>query len=299
MYLQKFSRKILREIIRLFPFSEETQCYIMGFADESYKAKYNILTKKFSVEEIDSLMESQRFYPQNILSCEDTIKEIVNNRKSISRLGDGEEFAAHILCDTPYIPALKERLIEIMENGSDENCLVCINNFNVFDKKVPSYYRRHFGIYWMIHSVKKLRETVNFNDASSYGDAYAILFYFNNNDEKEVRKRKLDEVKSIWQDKKILFVVSENSKILKDEKYFSNAAEKDFIIGPSSWAFREYDTLFKKITENYDNDWIVYLELGSCATVLSYDLSKLGYVALDMGDYYARTVLAKERRGLI
>lgn len=291
MKLSKFCLKILREILRLLHLPLSARYYILSFLEPSYKEAFEIETQKFTVEELDKLFEVQQAYPKNILNYED--------KKSLSRLGDGEEFGANLLNDNPMYPLLKQRLIEILSNGSDEKCLVCLNNLNVFDKKVPTFFRKHFGRYWLLYDFKKLQEIIKFNTATNYGDAYAFLFYFNENDDESESKRKLDKIKSIWQDRKILFVLSENSNILKDEKYFANAAEKAYVYGPSSWAFREYDSILNKITQNYDKDWLVYLELGSCATVLSYDLSRLGYQALDMGGFYSRIITSKRYKNLV
>lgn len=299
MKLSKFCLKILREILRLLHLPLSARYYILSFLEPSYKEAFEIETQKFTVEELDKLFEVQQAYPKNILNYEDTIDEIIKNKKSLSRLGDGEEFGANLLNDNPMYPLLKQRLIEILSNGSDEKYLVCLNNLNVFDKKVPTFFRKHFGRYWLLYDFKKLQEIIKFNTATNYGDAYAFLFYFNENDDESESKRKLDKIKSIWQDRKILFVLSENSNILKDEKYFANAAEKAYVYGPSSWAFREYDSILNKITQNYDKDWLVYLELGSCATVLSYDLSRLGYQALDMGGFYSRIITSKRYKNLV
>lgn len=288
MQLKKFAIKILREILRLFHPPLISQYYILGFIDIGYANLYYIETKKFTIDEIDRLLDVEKLYPKNILNYEDTINEIVINKKSIARLGDGEEFADNIFNDNPKYPLLKEKLKEILANGSDDRCLVCINNFNVFDKNVPVFYRKHFGRYWLGFN-HKLQE-ISFNKEIFYGDAYSFLFYFDKNDSDEKTQEKLRKIRSIWQDKKILFVVSKNSKIFSDKKYFSNAAEKQYVLAPCEWAFSQYDTILKNITENYDKDWIVYLELGSCATVLSYELSRLGYQALDMGSFYDRII---------
>lgn len=298
MQLRKFCMKIIREIIRLFHPPLHVQYYLMRFIDKKNRTSYDIHLKKFTLDEIDRLLEIEKIFPKNVLTCEQTIDEIINNKKSMSRFGDGEEFGT-ILNDNPQYPLLQDRLIEIFSKGSDDKCLVCTNNFNAFDKNLLMFWRNHFGMYWLSGILEKISERVNFNKDTSYGDAYSFLFYFNNNDNEEESKRKLDKIKSIWQDRKILFVLSENSNILKDEKYFANAAEKAYVYGPSSWAFREYDSILNKITQNYDKDWLVYLELGSCATVLSYDLSRLGYQALDMGGFYSRIITSKRYKNLV
>ena len=298
MKFKKFSLKILREIIRLFHPPIHIQYYIMGLIDNDYAHLYNVETRKFSLDEIDKLYDIQRIYPKNILNYDDTIDEIVVNKKSIARLGDGEEFACNLFNDNPKYPLLKEKLINILSNGSNDRCLVCMNNFNVFDKNVPMFYRKHFADYWLGFNFYKLQEIVSFNKNTAYGDAYSFLFYFDKNDDKQTTKKKLEHIRSIWENKKLLFVVSKYSKILSDKKYFSNTLEKQYVFAPAEWAFSEYDSILKNITQNYDKEWIVYLELGSCATVLSYELSQMGYQALDMGSFYSNNILDKRNKDL-
>ena len=78
-----------------------------------------------------------------------------------------------------------------------------------------------------------------------------------------------------------------------------NAQKTEYVYAPSQWAFTEYDRILNQITQNYDKDWLIYLELGSCATVLSYDLAKMGYQALDMGDFYSRIIMNRRYRDFV
>ena len=299
MKIKKFFLKILREIMRLFGVPWNIRTYILSFFDKDVRWEYEIRTKKFTLEEIDNLMEIQALFPKNILDYEKTLDEIILNKKSVSRLGDGEEFTENILNEKPLFPLLKQRLTEILEHGSDENVLVCTNNFNVFDKNVPMFFRNHFGRFWQSIGIEKFKKVFHFNSKTFYGDAYAFLFYFNENDDGSLKRKKLEKIKSIWQNKKILFVISKNSNILKDEKFFLNAQKTEYVYAPSQWAFTEYDRILNQITQNYDKDWLIYLELGSCATVLSYDLAKMGYQALDMGDFYSRIIMNRRYRDFV
>jgi len=63
--------------------------------------------------------------------------------------------------------------------------------------------------------------------------------------------------------------------------------EKRFVFVPSREAIGYYDSLMKSICA-FDKDYIVYLEVGAVATLLAWDLAKLGYQALDVGDFYKR-----------
>lgn len=286
-------KKIIREILRILGFDTNKRLFLMRFFDESSRYQYEIRNHKYTFEEMMEIFRSKELYPKNILSIEDTISKIIDNKCSVSRLGDGEEFAANLLNDSPKFPKLKSALFEILSNGSNANCLVCINNFNVFDEAVPFYYRKAFAYYWTYFPVKEMLTQLCFNSTAFYGDAYAFLFYFSDNDTLEKVKEKSKYISKIWDNKKVLFILSKNSKILSDDFYFDNTKEKSYIYAPAENAYAEYEKIYKQIVQNYTNDWLIYLELGACASVLSYELSKLGYQALDMGDYYKRIILHK------
>ncbi len=284
------SKKIIREVLRLFGASTNTRLFLMSFFDESSKHLYEVRNHKFSFEEMCSIFRDKELYPQNILSVEDTISEIINKKLSVSRLGDGEEFARNLLNEKPKFPELKRALYEILKSGSSEKCLVCINNFNVFDPAVPMYYRKAFAYYWVKNPIAEIETKVCFNKSSFYGDAYAFLFYFQEDDEKDIIEKKAAYISKIWEGRKVLFVVSKRSKILSDKDYFSNTAQKAFIYAPYEDAYKDFEKIYKEITENYGTEWLIYLELGACASVLSFELSKQGYQALDMGDFYKRII---------
>ncbi|MDR2870426.1 MAG: GT-D fold domain-containing protein, partial [Deferribacteraceae bacterium] len=55
-----------------------------------------------------------------------------------------------------------------------------------------------------------------------------------------------------------------------------------FINIPPANAWDEYDTIFEA-AKKYSTDWLVLISAGPTATVLAYDLYKVGYQALDIG----------------
>ena len=289
--VKKYSRKIFREVLRLFLPIEQRE-RILGYFYPDDRIGYIVRTIKFDIRDIDILLESQQLYPKNIISVEQTMEYFLNNEISISRIGDGEELC-NILSTSVQFPEMSRRLREILAKGSDNKCLVCINNFNVFDRTIPEFYRKAYAWTWSKRfSVKDMMKNVKYNLTDNYGDAYFLLFYFKETDSAETKLAKLMEIKNKKFDgKKILYVLSGQSNIPKDDFFFNGAVEKKFIIAPPHNAFSEYDRIYSKITENYATDWLVYLELGACATILSWALTQKGYQAIDAGDFYNRIVI--------
>ena len=262
--------------------------YIMGLFDASSRWLWEIRYRKFSYDEIFELFASQKEYPKNILGVKDTINYIIVNKCSLSRLGDGEEFLDNILSKNLNFPELREKLLQIIQHGTTSNCLVCINNFNADNEDCPLFYRKHFTHYYSLVVKSKDLKQMPFSN-NIYGDAYALFFYLFCADKKEYEQR-LEEIKKIWDNRKILFVINKDSQILKDEFCFDNTLKKDYIFIPKSNAYSEYDNVLNKITTNFDNSWLVYIAGGAMATVLAFELSQKGYQALDMGSFYERAL---------
>ena len=92
----------------------------------------------------------------------------------------------------------------------------------------------------------------------------------------------LSEYKKIWNNKKVVFIRSIDGKFWLDDRLFDNIAEKKFIDIPSCNAFSEYDRILTE-ARIYSKDYIFFVSAGFTASVLAYDLSKLGYQVLDFG----------------
>ncbi|MBQ8886252.1 MAG: DUF1792 domain-containing protein [Candidatus Gastranaerophilales bacterium] len=244
-------------------------------------------SKKYDLIEVCRTLKMKEIFPKNILSIEDTISYVINNKASVSRIGDGEELGGNILGRDCHFPELKDKLTKIMKNGSNKNCLVCVNNFNADKEDLSLYWRRHFLNYWTNVVPPSVLQTLEFDNVGVYGDAYAFLFYFNGATSAEIKKRKR-YIEQIWNNRKVLFVVNRDSKIVKDNECFSNVLLKDYIYGPEYNAYEKYYEIYEQIKNNYGTDWLIYIEMGAMATVLAYELSVLGYQALDMGHFYTR-----------
>lgn len=253
--------------------------------------------KKYSFEEVCRTLKAKEIFPKNILSIKDTVDYVINNKVSVSRVGDGEELAHNILKRNCKFPELAQKLTCIMKEGTNEKCLVCVNNFNGDSEDVPIYWRRHFLSYWTNVVRPEDFEKLEFDKNGMYGDAYAFLFYFNKLSKEQIEEGKR-YIEQIWNGKKVLFVVNRDSKILKDNVCFKDVAEKAYIYGPECDAYASYKEIYEQIKNNYDKDWLVYIEMGAMATILAYELSELGYQALDMGHFYSRIYVNIEKTHL-
>lgn len=228
-----------------------------------------ILGKSFLVKRY--LMRLKLFlikkdFPRTI-SIEETLKYIKDNKCSISRFGDGE---CYLLCGEglgehyqEYDDVLSKRLKEIISKPT-ENCLVGV----VPPNNLGCYWRNFFSKYYKIYR-KYLNKNVIY--------AHACISRTN-----VFTERNVEVLKSIWEQRKVLFVVGSGSRFVYEDRLFSNCSQSDMLVVKGKSSFSEYEDILSKIKE-YDNSWLIFLSLGPTATVLAYDLSKLGYQALDLG----------------
>ena len=89
-------------------------------------------------------------------------------------------------------------------------------------------------------------------------------------------------LKELWNNKDILFVEGNQTRLGVGNDLFDNAKSIKRILCPAENAFDVYDKILKT-TLSYWHGELVILALGPTATVLASDLSKNGVQALDLG----------------
>lgn len=91
------------------------------------------------------------------------------------------------------------------------------------------------------------------------------------------------KVKSIWNDKDILLIEGEKSRLGVGNNLFKNAKGVKRILGPAHNAFDQFDNLLnfaKKQTKSH----LVLVAMGPTAKPLAYELALDGFQALDIGN---------------
>lgn len=236
------------------------------------KIKYTI--RKNKLEKVKAV------YP-NVMSTTDTLNKILEGR-SIARFGDGE---LQIVIGKSlgkrgkaneyqvFDKKLSNKLREIIKTPT-ENCIIAIDKYNDAwnDKKNYKYGLSYFENFLCRHW-KNLKNIYKYN--YTYGcTATTRVSVFKENE--------LEKIKKIWENRKVLFVVGEGSHFVMEPRLFNNIAEADMLVTKGKSSFDQYDNIIEQI-KTYGKDWLLFLSLGPTATVLAYELSDLGYQALDMG----------------
>ena len=203
-----------------------------------------------------------------------TIQQLVQGGFSLARYGDGE-----FRCMQGYpIPfqkpnaELSERLKEILANDNKKLLVGIPNYFGATDSRIWADYcsRIRHLVYQYITFDKY------------YVDACVTRLYGCNPANAENAKKLFSEFKKIWNDKDIIFVEGEESRLGYGNDLFSNARSIKRILCPKVDAYSAYDRIFA-VCKKQSKNCLFILALGPTATVLADDLSKIGYRALDLG----------------
>lgn len=224
---------------------------------------------------------SKVFNGPEVVSIEDTIQYIIENKSSVSRFGDGE---FKWMADIPQ-PSfqkqsvqLSERLIEVI--FSDEpNLLITIpdafrdlNHYNLYAKKYWEVTMGKYRLKWLKY-LKKNTVYYNTNITRFYMDF--------------IDKSRCDHIisllKKIWDKRDILIVEGDKTRLGVNNDLFHNACSIERILCPSQNAFEKYDAIITEINKVDLKNKLVLIALGPTATILAYDLGKCGVQAIDVG----------------
>lgn len=225
------------------------------------------------------LHKQQKIIP-TVVSIDDTIDRIVRENCSVSRFGDGE-----MLLTSPYKDIgfqkgdalLAERLTEILISHN-EGHLVCVSdvfsNLKRYNRKARRFWHTHFFLYgaWWDHLLVPGRTYYNTFVTRPYMDFAS----------KKCCGQWFHRMKAIWDKRDVVFIEGEKSRLGVGNDLFDNAHSIRRILCPARDAFSCLDDI-KKEALKLEKEALFLIALGPTATVLSYDLFKAGYQAVDVG----------------
>lgn len=218
----------------------------------------------------------------HILSFDETISNILS-RKSLARFGDGEirmvldlneEIGFQKKCEK-----LSRRLQEVLKTDN-ENVLICLpNTFGLnFNFNTDSQ------IFWLgfnFNYAARFCRFLNIPNERKFGNALITRFYMPFKDKSEVA-HKVAQLKKIWNNKEIVIIEGEASKLGIGNDLFNNSKSLTRIICPAKNAFDKYNEILDA-AKRFGKNKLILIALGPTATVLAHDLAVEGYWALDIG----------------
>ena len=216
-----------------------------------------------------------------ILDSMASIQYIIDNKCSVSRFGDGE--------------------FDVIMGGSegytrpDEKLAVSLKNV-LMSTDAPNHIvgiplpmkgisglrplSRDFWGFFVKNNIDKILPLLSKN--RTYIDTQLSRFYIAYTDKRNCAKH-VALLKKIWDGRDVVIVEGTQSRTGVGNDLYDNAKSLKRILGPAKDAFDVYDKMLNAITSNVSKNQLILMSYGPCATILAYDLAKLGFQAIDLG----------------
>ena len=226
-------------------------------------------------------------YRLRIMTPEQTLRYIAKNKCSIARYGDGEFdliTSARDLHFQSKNEVLAKKLSEVLQN-KDKRLLLCIPRcFNTIKGC-----NDHAGSFWIEWGRKdnhhqKIVDLIRSHTGAAYlfGDSQITRPYIDWADSKRA-DRTFPMLKALWEDRDILIVEGEQTRLGVGNDLYDGAASIKRILCPAIGAFEQYDAIKQTILNHYNGELII-MALGPTATVLAADFAAMDIQALDIGN---------------
>ena len=238
-----------------------------------------------------------RIWPlPKVMSIEETILDIIQNKKSIARFGDSEFLFLIDKLNLPYQKydnELASAFKEILKS-ENENILIGlpIGYYSLENLNYETKLTWMSQISWIYPRLKKF-----LNAKKVYANASMTRIYIDYHD-----KSKADYlfslIRKIWSEKNILLIEGEKSRLGVGNDLFSNALSVKRILGPYHESYKEYKNLLNEALK-YSKEHLILVAMGPTAKPLAYNLALAGYQAIDIGnvdieyEWYLRRATSK------
>jgi glycosyltransferase family protein len=90
-------------------------------------------------------------------------------------------------------------------------------------------------------------------------------------------------IKKIWDNKDILLIEGEKSRLGVGNDLFDNVHSIKRILAPNTEAWDYYNDIVKEVGKYNPKEYLILLALGPTATIMAYDLAIKGYQTIDIG----------------
>lgn len=215
-----------------------------------------------------------------IATIEETINTIISNHSSVSRFGDGEyKWMAELSQNSFQRPSkeMAKRLKEISKS-EEPNHLVCLSDG--FGKL--SYLKPEAQIFWYRFMGEHRKKWISFlKPGKHYYNTNITRPYMDYLDKSPCQNR-FDLLKMIWNERAVILIEGEKSRLGVGNDLFSNVKSLKRILAPARDAFGKYEEILKIACEQ-DKEALYLIAMGPTATILAYDLHKSGRQAIDVG----------------
>lgn len=239
--------------------------------------KYNIFRNK--------IISARNFYSSNnlnVLSKTETISIIKQNRLSFVRIGDGEMYclmnqmknktSSNNLCDN----FMRDYLRMILKNDNEKLLIGLLNGPNDIDNiNSTAKYPKQLNLYeyiWFRFYPKIFRYV---DLTKTYGNVRA----FKISTESDINYSALEGILS---NENEVLVISENGLINSYHEIFSLSKTINYVFCPSIHSHKSWEEILLNCKQ-YPQNHLFILSAGFLSKIIAFELSKLGYWAIDIG----------------
>lgn len=226
------------------------------------------------------------FVKPHILNYQESIDYIIKNKCSICRFGDGEfNMIQGGSCSFQNTnPILSKRLKEILLScftpqkaiGNNIKLAVGYNYYNFLDWSnliIPDFYNDYVtnNEVFLANICNPEYEYLATEISQLYHiiKDYDFAAYF-------------EHIKEIWKNRDTVIICGDRIFNKIKHNIFDCAKSIEYIYAPTTEAFEQYEQILEKASV-ISKDKLIIIILGPTATILAWDLSQLGYQALDFG----------------
>ncbi|MEY8392213.1 GT-D fold domain-containing glycosyltransferase [Lachnospiraceae bacterium 45-W7] len=236
-------------------------------------------------ELLDPRLKREEYCFPNIRSAEETIEEIIRNKKSMARFGDGE-FSQIIKLDRHKFQKLDERLgsrlKEVLYSRHPRMLIAIANNYGSLQDFTESA-ANAIRIYMTNGGTRKQHMELLEPDRVYY-DAYVSRPYVMYKDWRtNAPGKRFEHIRDIWKDRRVIIVEGAQTRMGVFNDLLDGARDIKRILAPATNSFDRYDDILKSALESASEDILFLIAMGPAAGVLAYDLTAEGYQALDIG----------------
>lgn len=247
------------------------------------KCIYAIYVLRLFPKYMSSIRKNRKYKYKMIKFYTDveTVDEIINKRKSLSRFGDGEFMwmtGEAIDSYQDYSESFAEDLRKAFQNNNS-NLLIGIP-YGIFDSnKCNLYAKMHWSII-KFDFYSRLERFIDFN--KTYCNASITRPYIDYRDYGYSTKA-FQNLRRIWEQKDIIIVEGAKTKLGVGNDLFDNAKNIKRIICPARNAYEKLNKIEEVIEEKISKDKLIITALGPTASILASDMCNKGYQVIDIG----------------
>lgn len=236
-------------------------------------------------ELLDPRIRDGDIYFPVIRSAEETVEEIIKNRKSMARFGDGE-FSQIVKLVRSKFQKLDDklalRLEEVLHSHHPDMLIAIADNYGTLQHYTES--AANAIRFYMVGGETRKQHMELLEHDRIYYDAYVSRPYVMYQDNMtDAPGKRFEHLKKIWDNRKLMIVEGAQTRMGVGNDLLDNAKDIKRILAPATSSFDRYDDILKAALEHAEGDTLFLIAMGPSAGVLAYDLTVEGYQALDIG----------------